>query len=70
MSSSPRRPVPDPLIRRLYEPSRLQYHSLTRAYERVIPVASRRPGSSHCRPGDPSEADAWVGHPRPSVAGA
>ena len=70
MKTSPKRPVSDPLITRHYEPSRLQDQSLTCASERVIPIASRRPGSRTCRPGDPSKADAWVGHPRPSAAGA
>jgi hypothetical protein len=70
MSTSPKRPVSDPLITRHYEPSRLQYQSLTCAYERVTPIASRRPGSPRCRAGDPSRAGASVAHLSPSIAGA
>jgi hypothetical protein len=70
MSSSPRRPVPDPLIIRQYEPSRLQNHSMTCAFERLIPIISRRLGSPRTRPGDPAGANARDGERRPSVAGA
>jgi hypothetical protein len=70
MNTSPSRPVPGPPITRRYEPSRLQCQTLTNAYQRVIPIVSRRPGSPTCRAGDPIRADAWVGHPGSKVAGA
>ena len=70
MSPSPRRPVPDPLIRRQFEPSRLRGHTLIFTYSLLIPIASGRPGSPRSRPGEPGKHEAWVQDPRPNVAGA
>lgn len=70
MSTSPRRPPPAPLIRRRYEPSRLQFDSLISAYLLVIPGVARRLGSPARRPGEPGRADSLGGHSRPSVVGA
>jgi hypothetical protein len=70
MITSSRRPAPDPLITRQYDPSRLQKEPLSCAYQLLIPIISRRLSSHRCRPGDPGEVDTRVGDPRPSVAGA
>ena len=70
MSSSLRRPVPDPLIRRQYEPSRLHSHTIISTYALLIPIASRRPGSPRCRPGVPGSPEARVDESRPKLAGA
>jgi hypothetical protein len=70
MSTSPRRPAPDPLISRQYEPSRLQSDSLISAYGLVVPVVSRRLGPPGRRPGELGGARTRGGDLRPSAAGA
>jgi hypothetical protein len=70
MSTSPRRPPPAPLIRRQYEPSRIQHDSLISAYLLVAPNVSRRLGSPARRPGEVGRTDAPSGRSRTSVVGA
>jgi hypothetical protein len=69
MSTTPRRSAPASLIRRRYEPSRIQRDSLISAYAIVIPVVSRLAPPTR-RLGEPDGARAQGGNLRPSAAGA
>jgi hypothetical protein len=70
MSMSPRRPTRNPLIRRRYEPSRLQQDSLVSAYSSLLPPISRRLGTSADSPGMPEAVAARRGPLKSSVGGA
>ena len=70
MSMSPRRPNRNPLIRRRYEPSRLQQDSLVSAYSSLLPTISRRLGILAGHPGLPEGVEARRGPLQSSVGGA
>lgn len=70
MSTSPRRPVSDPLVTRQYDPSRMHNESLASAYDRLFPIISRRFGSPRSHSVESGRAEIQVGKSKSSVAGA
>jgi hypothetical protein len=70
MSTSPRSPVSDPLVTRRYDPSRIHKESIVSAYDRLLPIISRRLGPPQSHSGESGRAETQVGKPKSSVVGA